>query len=85
MLRIPGGRGAALGRRWLRALFRLPEGDRARLVEEAERLAARESEPDVAPMVHVRGERVQRDGYIEQSIRSYGPRPGRQARRRASG
>lgn len=80
LMRLAGGGGTELARRWVAALLSVPAEDRRALVEEVEaRISEVYALPDshlgrddeASPMLHVASEPVQRAGYVEQVIRSY--------------
>ncbi|MDX2115058.1 MAG: hypothetical protein SFZ24_05480 [Planctomycetota bacterium] len=89
LLRMPGGSGLELGRRWLAALLLAPADEREAIVDAVEARLAQlyDTPPDPhstsetdEPMVHLAGPAVQRDGYTEVTIRSYPAAPAPPAR-----
>lgn len=64
------GSGVELGRRWLAALLLVPEGERAAVVESVRRKIVEEyGGEDV--MLDIAEEPVQKEGYVEQVVRTY--------------
>jgi len=85
LLRASQGGGIDLARRWLAALMLVPDGDResvvsaieSRIVQQYTAAPLSERGHETAPpVVHVRSQAVQRDGYVEETVRSYQPAPG---------
>lgn len=95
LLRLSGGQGAELARRWLAALMLAPATEREAIVQAVE---ARMTElydaaqpavddgatgdapgEDEGPLLHISTEPVQRPGYIERMVRSYEAAPKRGA------
>lgn len=62
--------GVELTRRWVAALLLVPEGERAAVVESVRRRIVEEYGGDEV-MLDVAEEPVQREGYVEQVVRTY--------------
>lgn len=82
LLRLSGGSGAELVRRWVAALLNVPEEERGAVVEAVEARLAEEydlprlfgsAQPDEEPLLHISEEARQRDGYTEVLVHSYEP------------
>lgn len=85
LLRASQGGGIDLARRWVAALMLVPEREReavvsaieSRIVQQyaAAPRSERSDEPG-PPVVHLRSQAVQRDGFVEETVRSYQPASG---------
>lgn len=84
LLRLSGGEGAELARRWVVALFAAPASDRRSIVEAVERRiielypprSPKDSEAGVAEeadagLLHIQEAPVSKDGYSEVVVRSF--------------
>jgi len=83
LMRLSGGGGAELARRWVAALLSVPAQERRQLVEEVERRITEvygdsnaETDPKKAhakdpSLLHLVETPIQKPGYIQQVIRSY--------------
>lgn len=95
LLRLAGGTGPELVRRWVAALLSVPADEReavveaveARLLEEYDlpALSGAVSSAEVEPMFHVASPPVPRGGYSEVTIRSYSKAPGKKPARPGAG
>jgi hypothetical protein len=79
LLRMAGGEGAELLRRWSAALLAAPASERRAIVEAVEkRIVELYASGDAATpetLLHIAGEPVERDGYTEMVVRSFTAAP----------